>query len=187
MKKLILGSGSPRRKSLLSDLEFSFEVRVQDTDESYPEELKGADIAKFIARQKAIAIQLEEDEVLLTADTTVHINDDVLAKPSNDVEAFEMIQMLSGQTHQVTTGVCFRTTDSIFTDSSTTQVTFRSLTDREIWHYIHTYKPFDKAGSYGIQEWIGQIGITSIDGCYFNVVGLPTSLVYTHLKNLLGE
>lgn len=186
-KRLILASNSPRRKELLAGLGLEFEVRVmKGIDESYPDDLVGEDIPKYISMQKAKAYipTLAPDEVLITSDTIVYIDGKVLGKPRDADDAHDMLRLLSGRTHEVITGVtivesgreprCFATT---------TLVTFKQLTDDEINYYITNYRPFDKAGAYGIQEWIGYIGVTSIEGSYFNVMGLPVQRVYESLIN----
>ncbi len=186
-KRLILASNSPRRKELLAGLGLEFEVRVmKGIDESYPDDLVGEDIPKYISMQKAKAYipTLAPDEVLITSDTIVYVDGKVLGKPRDAADAHDMLRLLSGRTHEVITGVtivesgreprCFATT---------TLVTFKQLTDDEINYYITNYRPFDKAGAYGIQEWIGYIGVTSIEGSYFNVMGLPVQRVYESLIN----
>ncbi len=183
--KLVLGSKSPRRKELLKNMGYTFEIRVQETDESYPPDLKMEEIPIHIARQKAAALKetLQPDETLLTSDTIVVLNDEVMGKPEDRNQAMEMLTKLSGKTHQVISGLCLWSGDRELVQSVTTHVTFRTLSQATIEHYIDTYKPYDKAGAYGIQEWIGLIGVEKIEGSYTNVVGLPT----TELAVLLEE
>lgn len=182
--KLILGSGSPRRKQLLEDLGLTFEVRVSDADETAPTNLDPAETVEWVARAKANALRagLAKDELLLTADTEVWQDGHRFGKPNSADEARKMLQMLSGTEHQVISGFCLTDTHTIRSYSVTTQVTFKKLSSEEIDHYISVFKPFDKAGAYGIQEWIGMIGITSISGSYYNVVGLPTAEVFAALR-----
>ena len=184
-KKIILGSKSPRRQELLAGIGIEFTIRTKDTDESYPDDLNPLDVPIYIAKKKAIALieDLSSDEIIICADTVVIVDKTILGKPSNEIEAKEMLQLLSGKTHLVTTGVVIASTLKTNTFSSTTEVTFKDLSAEEINYYVSNYKPFDKAGSYGIQEWIGFIGVTTIKGSYFNVVGLPIHEVYQHLTN----
>lgn len=183
--KLILASNSPRRRELLSGLGLNYEVRVmQDIDESYPETLKGEEIPLYISRKKAEAYTLSDDELLLTADTIVYLEGRVLGKPSTPEEACRMLSDLSGKTHQVITGVTLTTSTMQHSFSSVSEVTFATLTPQEISYYVEHYKPMDKAGAYGIQEWIGYIGVTALKGSYFNVVGLPIQRLYSELKKL---
>lgn len=183
MKKIILSSNSPRRKELLAGLDLNFEVRVlQSIDESYPAYLPVGEIPLFIARQKAAAYTIADDEIVLTADTVVTVDHQVLGKPCDAQEARRMLRTLSGRTHRVITGVCLTTTSTQRAFSVTTDVTFRELTDAEIDYYIDRYRPYDKAGAYGIQEWIGYVGVTGIRGSYFNVMGLPVQRIYQELQ-----
>jgi septum formation protein len=184
-KKIILGSKSPRRKELLEGLGYEFEIRTKDTDESFPSSLNSSKVALYIAQQKANALLdgLSENEIVLCADTVVIIDDKILGKPSDSNEAKKMLQSLSDKTHQVITGIVIASKSKCITFDVTTKVTFKKLKEEEIEYYINTYKPFDKAGSYGIQEWIGYIGVTSLEGSYFNVVGLPTFEVNEALKD----
>ena len=182
----ILASGSPRRKELLKGLGLEFEIRLMEgLDESYPEGLSNEDIAKHIAREKAEPYRatLAEDEILITADTIVCLDRQVLGKPKDDEEARCMLRALSGRTHQVITGVTLLSLQKTVTFASVSHVTFATLTEEEITHYITHYHPTDKAGAYGIQEWIGFIGVERIEGSYFNVMGLPVQRLYTELKN----
>ena len=183
--KLILASNSPRRRELLSGLGLDYEVRVmKDIDESFPATLQGEEIPIYISRKKAEAYQLSDNEVLLTADTIVYLEGRVLGKPSSIDEACQMLSDLSGKTHQVITGVTLTTTSMQHSFSSVSDVTFAALTPQEISYYVEHYKPMDKAGAYGIQEWIGYIGVTALHGSYFNVVGLPIQRLYAELKQL---
>ncbi len=184
-KTIILASNSPRRKELLSGLGLSFEVRtMQDIDESYPANLIGEDIPKHIALKKANAYlpTLADDELLITADTIVYASSQVLGKPVDAEDAHRMLRLLAGQTHEVITGVSISTKDKQRVFATTSRVTFADLTDEEIDYYIEHYKPFDKAGAYGIQEWIGYVGVTRLEGSYFNVMGLPVQRLYEELK-----
>jgi len=176
---LILGSNSPRRKQLLKDLGFDFKQKVYPTDESFSKEMPSDEVAEFLATKKAKAYDKEAIKaIILTADTIVVLKGKILGKPNDGKEAIEMLTALSGQSHQVISGVCLRNKDNYRTISDITTVHFKQLTQEEIYHYVSTYKPFDKAGGYGIQEWIGQIGINKIEGSYYNVVGLPVHKVY---------
>lgn len=184
---IILASQSPRRKELLAGLGLTFQVRVlPDIDESYPTNLIGEEIASYIAKAKAKAYltTLQPNELVITADTIVCQEGEVLGKPINAEEAKKMLRTLSGQTHQVLTGVCIVSTSFQKEFVSSTDVTFSTLTEEEIEYYVSNYKPMDKAGSYGIQEWIGFIGVEKIEGSYFNVMGLPVQRLYSELKKL---
>lgn len=183
--KIILASNSPRRKELLAGLDVAFEVRViKGIDESYPDSLPTTDIAEYISRKKANAYlqQLAADELLITADTIVVLGAEVMGKPHDEADACRMLRKLSGQTHQVITGVTLATTVRQQSFSVVTDVTFKSFTDEEIAYYVSHYKPFDKAGAYGIQEWLGYIGVTALRGSYFNVMGLPVQRIYEALR-----
>lgn len=183
--KIILASNSPRRKELLAGLDVDFEVRViKGIDESYPDSLPTMDIAEYISRKKANAYlqQLAADELLITADTIVVLGSEVMGKPHDEADACRMLRELSGQTHQVITGVTLTTTVRQQSFSVVTDVTFKSFTDEEIDYYVSHYKPFDKAGAYGIQEWLGYIGVTALQGSYFNVMGLPVQRIYEALR-----
>ena len=184
-RPLLLASNSPRRRELLASLGLTFEVRVKDVHEDFPQHLKRAEVAEYLASHKADHYIADlQDEALITADTIVCLEDRILNKPADYAEAFEMLQALSGKKHEVITGVCVLTKDqkSVFHD--TTSVYFKTLTKAEIDYYITHYKPYDKAGAYGIQEWIGMIGIEHIEGSYFNVVGLPVQKLYIKLHGL---
>ena len=180
----ILASKSPRRQMLLKEIVPEFEIRLRDTDESYPDTLQGAQIVEHIAKVKAAAFEgeLAENQLLITADTIVWIDNMVLGKPKDRDEAVQMLNQLSGRKHTVYTGVCVKTTSRERVFSAASDVFFRKLDDDEIAYYIDHCKPFDKAGAYGIQEWIGYIGIERIEGSYFNVMGLPVQRLYSELK-----
>ena len=182
---IVLASNSPRRKELLSGLDIPFEVRVLDgIDESYPAELSTKEIAGYISKKKADAYQMTmgADELIITADTIVVLGQQVMGKPHDAAEAHSMLHQLSGKTHQVITGVCLTTKERQVCFSVETDVTFKKLTDEEIDYYVDHYRPFDKAGAYGIQEWIGHVGVTGMNGSYFNVMGLPVQRIYEALK-----
>lgn len=182
---IILASNSPRRKELLAGLDILFDVRVIDgIDESFPQDLLTKDIAGYIAKKKADAYQqtMAADELIITADTIVILGQKVMGKPKDAVEAVGMLHELSGHTHQVITGVCLTTKEKQVNFSVETDVTFKTLTDEEIHYYVEHYRPFDKAGAYGIQEWIGHVGVTGMNGSYFNVMGLPVQRIYEALR-----
>ena len=183
--KIILASNSPRRKELLAGIDIPFEVRVIDgIDESYPDTLPTKDIAEYISKKKSAAYRqtMASDELVITADTIVVSGSQVMGKPKDADEACSMLRQLSGQTHQVITGVTLTTTERQISFSVETNVTFKVLSDEEIEYYVSHYRPFDKAGAYGIQEWIGNIGISGINGDFYNVMGLPTRKLYQVLK-----
>ena len=185
--KIILASNSPRRKELLSGLGINYEVKtLPGIEEAYPDTLKEEEIPLYIAKEKADAYRdaMQPDELIITADTIVWLDGIVMGKPKDEEDARQMLRNLSGKTHQVITGVCLTTAASQNSFSTVTDVTFAELSDAEIDYYIRTYKPMDKAGSYGIQEWIGFIGVQKISGSYFNVMGLPVQRLYTELKKL---
>ena len=183
--RIVLASNSPRRRELLAGLGIDFEVRVlPDIDESYPEgKLATADIPRYIAEKKAEAYldRMGSDELIITADTVVIVGDEVLGKPADGDAARVMLGKISGRTHQVVTGVCIVTCGRRKSFSVSTDVTFKVLTDEETDYYISEYRPFDKAGAYGIQEWIGYVGVTGLEGSYFNVMGLPVQRIYSEL------
>lgn len=183
---IILGSQSPRRRELLSGLDVPHTEVSIDSDESYPAELSGGDIPKYISRAKAQAYvrthTLGEDDLLVTSDTIVWLDGDVLGKPHDDTDARRMLRLLSGKTHQVYTAVTFARKDAIETCVDCCNVTFAQLTDSEIDYYVDRYHPLDKAGAYGIQEWIGLVAVTHIEGSYFTVMGFPTHLVHRYLQ-----
>lgn len=185
--KIILASNSPRRKELLGGLGVDFEVKVlKGVDESYPESLPSTDVAEYIAAEKAAAYTVKDDELLITADTVVIVGRDILGKPADAADACGMLRELSGKTHQVVTGVCLTTSKEQRRFSVTTDVTFKQLSDAEINYYVDKYKPYDKAGAYGIQEWIGYIGVTALSGSYYNVMGFPVQRVYEELTTHFG-
>ncbi len=182
---IILASNSPRRKELLAGLDVQFEVRIiPGIDESYPDTLPTMDIAEYIAQKKAKAYRetMADDELIITADTIVVLDDKVLGKPKDAEEARCMLHALSGKTHQVVTGVVLTTKELQKHFSVVSNVTFKTLSDNEIDYYVDTYKPMDKAGAYGIQEWIGYVGVTRLEGSYFNVMGLPVQRIYEAMK-----
>ena len=184
---IILASNSPRRRELLAGLGIDFDIRVlPDIDEHYPTTLPVADIAQYIAAKKADAYvqTMADNELVITADTIVVVDGEVMGKPRNEADAHRMLSTISGRTHQVITGVCLTTKTLRRQFSVTTDVTFKSLTNEEISHYITHYQPYDKAGAYGIQEWIGYIGVTGLNGSYFNVMGLPVQRIYTELSTM---
>ena len=192
---VVLASNSPRRKELLSGLGVNFSVKtLPDVDESFPDTLKGEEIPLFIARKKADAYkvlfssvtsnEVEESLLIITADTIVWLEDEVLGKPANATEARAMLSKLSGKKHQVITGVCLTTASWQKSFAAVSEVQFSSLTEEEMDYYIHNYCPYDKAGAYGVQEWIGFIGVESIQGSYFNVMGLPIQRLYRELKTI---
>ena len=186
---IILASGSPRRHQFLKDLNVNFIVEHKSIKEDFPDNLKGSEITDYLAKLKAEVFlkQLRDREILITSDTIVWHNEKAMGKPETTSEAFKMIESLSGKTHEVITSVTFTTTECQKTVNCTTQVTFRDLTKDEIDYYIENYHPLDKAGAYGIQEWIGLVGITGIEGSHFNVVGLPTHLVYKTLVEIANN
>jgi len=190
---ILLGSASPRRRALLAGLDIPFTAISIDADETFPPDLQAGDIPYYISRAKAQAYapQLRDNQLLITADTIVWANNQMLGKPHTESEAFDMLRSLSGKTHQVYTAVTFAEkspslegrSGGVMTLVDRTDVTFRELSDDEIHFYIDHYRPFDKAGAYGIQEWIGYIGCTALNGSYFNVMGLPVHLVYEYIMN----
>lgn len=185
--KVVLASNSPRRKELLSGLGIDYEVKtLPDIDESFPEGLSEVETATYIARAKADIYRtiMQPDELIITADTIVWLDGEVMGKPVDGEDARRMLCALSGKTHQVITGVCLTTVGVQKSFATVTDVTFCSLSEEEIAHYVENYRPMDKAGSYGIQEWIGFVGVESISGSYFNVMGLPIQRLYTELKKL---
>jgi septum formation protein len=184
--KLILASGSPRRQQFFKDLDLDFEIRLKEIEEVYPPELKAAAITDYLAKLKANAFEgeLQPDEILITSDTIVWHNNKALGKPKDAADAFSILKSLSNTTHEVITSVCFKTTSETTVLNELTKVTFNELTDEAISYYIENYKPFDKAGAYGIQEWIGFIGVSKIEGSYANVMGMPTDKVYEYLNKL---
>lgn len=184
--KIILASNSPRRKELMSGLGIPYTVRVlPDIEESYPADLPAAKVAEYIAGEKAEAYipTLAEDELVITADTIVVLDEEILGKPKDEEDARRMLRKLSGRTHHVITGVCMVSKEKCRAFSVTTEVTFKELSDEEINHYVEKYRPLDKAGAYGVQEWIGYIGVTGLRGSYYNVMGFPIQRVYGELVN----
>ena len=185
---LILASNSPRRKELLAGLGIPYDVLViKGIDESYPDDLPANEVAEYIARKKAKAYVNDNENnssLLLTADTIVVCDGEILGKPRDAEDACSMLRKLSGKTHQVYTGYCLQKGEKIISGTVCSDVTFKELSDEEITHYVNEYKPFDKAGAYGIQEWIGYIGITGIRGSYYNVMGLPVQRIYEELKKI---
>ena len=183
---LILASASPRRQQFFKDLGLEFEIRLKPVNEEYPQRLRHFEISDYLAQLKALPFEneLKPNDILITSDTIVWHNHKALGKPRDVAEAFDIIKSLSNATHEVITSVCFTASSFQKTVNAVTKVTFKNLSDEEIGYYITTCKPFDKAGAYGIQEWIGQIGVTKIEGSYFNVMGLPTHLVYQTLNDM---
>lgn len=184
--KIILASGSPRRQQFFKDLDIDFEVRLKEIEEIYPDHLQGVEITNYLAELKALAFESEmnENEMIITSDTIVWFQNKALGKPKDYDDAFNMLQSMSGKTHEVITSVCFKRKQESETLFDVTRVTFNTLSEASIHYYLKNYKPFDKAGAYGIQEWIGLIGINKIEGSYTNVVGLPTDKVFHYLSQL---
>jgi len=185
--RIILASGSPRRHQFLKDLKIPFIINIKKIKEVYPEDLKSSQITDYLSELKAEVFKntLQKGDILITSDTIVWHKNEALGKPETTTQAFEMLQSMSGKTHEVITSVTFTTSTIQKTINASTLVTFKELTKEEIDYYILNYHPLDKAGAYGIQEWIGLIGITKIEGSYFNVVGLPTHLVYKTLLEIV--
>ena len=182
---VILASGSPRRQQFFKDLGLDFSIQLKEIEEVYPDHLKAEEISNYLAQLKASAFtDLQPNDILITSDTIVWHKDKALGKPKDLDEACKMIASLSNDTHEVITSVCFTTTTQTKTVFQSTKVTFKALSKEEIEYYVKTYQPLDKAGAYGIQEWIGFIGITNLEGSYFNVMGLPTHLVYETLTQM---
>lgn len=185
--KLILSSNSPRRRELLAGLDIPFEIRVvEGIDESFPDDLPTDEIAAFVSQKKASAYVAGEDEIVITADTIVVIDGRVLGKPRDIADAAAMLRTLSGRTHRVITGVTLKNHIKETTFSVVSEVTFKTLSEAEISYYLEHYKPLDKAGAYGIQEWIGYVGVTSLSGSYFNVMGFPIQRIYEVLCKDFG-
>ena len=184
--KLVLASGSPRRQQFFKDLDLDFEIRLKEIEEVFPPELKREEITNYLAELKANAFEgeLKNYEILITSDTIVWHKDKALGKPKDAQDAFEILKSLSDATHEVITSVCFKTNFDIEVIYEVTRVTFNELSDEAIQYYIENYKPFDKAGAYGIQEWIGFVGVSKIEGSYANVMGMPTDKVYEYLSKL---
>jgi len=186
---VILASASPRRHAFLKAMDLDFNIQLKPVEEIYPEHLKSHEITDYLAKLKAepFAENIKEKDILITSDTIVWIDNKAIGKPKNEDDAFNMIKSLSNKTHEVVTSICFTQKSKQKLVNTITKVTFKALTDKEIKYYVKTYKPLDKAGAYGIQEWIGAIGITSIEGSYNNVVGLPTHLLYKTLNSIANE
>jgi septum formation protein len=186
--RIILASRSPRRQQLLKELGIKFEIRVKDYHETFPEGLGGEEIARYISAGKAQIFkdELSDNEIVITADTIVWCNNKILGKPVDPVDAYRILKEISGNTHEVITGVTILSPTKELTFSECTKVTFEPLTDEEIRYYVDRFKPFDKAGAYGIQEWIGLVGCSSIEGSYFNVVGLPVQQLYYELQKFIS-
>lgn len=184
--KIILASGSPRRQQFFKDLDLEFEIRLKDIEEIYPVPLKAEEITNFLAELKANAFEgeLNENEILVTSDTIVWHKNNALGKPKDYEDAFQILKSLSDDTHEVITSVCFKTVEKTTTFHEVTKVTFNALSDESIHYYLENYKPFDKAGAYGIQEWIGFVGVSKIEGSYANVMGMPTDKVYEYLLKI---
>ena len=183
--KILLASKSPRRKELLESLGYTFDVISIDCDESFPSDLPVDEIAGYLSEKKSNAFRiLQDDEVLITADTIVALENEILGKPKDADDAKEMLKKLSGKTHQVYTGITIKTSENQITETDVADVSFSELSDSEIEYYIKNFKPFDKAGSYGIQEWLGMSKITEIKGSFYTIMGLPTHLIYEILKKI---
>jgi len=182
---IILASGSPRRQQFFKEMDLHYSIRLKEIEEIYPEHLQAEEITNFLAKLKASAFEneLEENDVLVTSDTIVWLNGKALGKPKDYNDAFQMLQQLANQTHEVITSVCLKSIDKIEVFHCVTKVTFSNLSDEAIRYYLEHYKPFDKAGSYGSQDWIGLVGISKIEGSYTNVVGLPTEMLFQKLMN----
>ncbi len=183
---LVLASGSPRRQQFFKDLDLDFEIRLKEIEEVYPQELKAEEITNYLAELKANAFEgeLQANEILITSDTIVWHNNKALGKPKDEQDAFTILKSLSNATHEVITSVCFKTNSETKLLHEITKVTFNELSEDAIRFYIENFKPFDKAGAYGIQEWIGFVGVSKIEGSYANVMGMPTDKVYEYLNNL---
>lgn len=183
---LILASSSPRRQQFLKDLDLDFEIRLKDIEEIYPPELNAHEITDYLSQLKASAFEGEllENEILITSDTIVWHNNQALGKPKDKQNAFEILKSLSNATHEVITSVCFKTKEKTAVLHEITKVTFNTLSDEAILYYIDNFEPYDKAGAYGIQEWIGFVGVSKIEGSYANVMGMPTDKVYGYLSKL---
>ena len=182
---IILASGSPRRQQFFKEMDLHYTIRLKEIEEIYPEHLQAEEITNFLAELKASTFEneLKENDVLVTSDTIVWLNGKALGKPKDYDDAFQMLQQLANQTHEVITSVCLKSTEKTEVFHCVTKVTFANLSDEAIRYYLDNYKPFDKAGSYGIQDWIGLIGISKIEGSYTNVVGLPTEMLFQKLMN----
>ncbi|WP_452229190.1 MULTISPECIES: Maf-like protein [unclassified Lacinutrix] len=185
---LILASASPRRQQFFKDLDLDFQIQLKPVIEEYPEKLRHFEITDYLAQLKSLPFKegLQEKDILVTSDTIVWHNKKALGKPRDKDEAFQILKSLSNATHEVITSVCFTTKTSEKTVSNVTKVTFKKLSDEEINYYLDNFKPYDKAGAYGIQDWIGYIGITKIEGSHYNVMGLPLHLVYQTLLEMVN-
>lgn len=185
----MLASASPRRQQYLRELDAPFEIRLKEVDEVYPDTLQGAEITEFLAELKAKALEetLSDDEILITSDTIVWHEGRALGKPRDTQDAFAMLKSLSGKTHEVITSVAIKNMEKSEVFTEVTKVTFNPLTDEEIRYYLDNYRPYDKAGSYGIQEWIGLVAIAKVEGSYANVVGMPVDKVYQHLMTFTAK
>ena len=185
---IILASASPRRHAFFKTMDLDFEIRLKPVDEIYSKNLKGHEITDYLAKLKVEPFieNLQDKDILITSDTIVWLDGKAIEKPKDEDDAFKMIKSLSNTTHEVVTSICFTQKTEQKVVNTITKVTFKALTDDEIWYYVNNYKPLDKAGAYGIQEWIGAIAITSVEGSYNNVVGLPTHLLYETL-NIIAE
>jgi len=188
-RHIILASGSPRRQEFFKNLGLDFEIRLKDTKEDYPNKLMHFEISDYLAQLKSLPFveELKTNDILVTSDTIVWYKGIALGKPRNNDEAFAMLKSLSDDTHEVITSICVRTKVFQKTVNATTKVTFKAFKDEELWYYITNFSPLDKAGAYGIQEWIGQIGVVGIEGSYFNVMGLPTHLLYETLNTVAND
>ena len=180
--KIILASQSPRRKELLSSLELIFESFTKSIDESYPQKMEPTSVAKFLSEKKSNEYTIKDNEIIITADTIVIHKNNILNKPKDKMQAARMLRLISGSSNNVMTGVCVRSNNKQISFAESTQVTFDTLEESEIQFYIEKYNPLDKAGAYGIQDWIGKIGVKNINGCYYNVMGLPIHRLYQELK-----
>ena len=182
-RHISLASSSPMRKELIKGLGLDFEIRIKPVKEEYPDRLRHFEISDYLAQLKSMPFvdELTPNDILITSDTIVWHNESALGKPKDNTDAFEMLKALSGQTHEVITSVCFKSIRAEKTINSITKVTFKPLSDEEIWYYINNFKVLDKAGTYGIQDWIGQVGVTKIEGSYFNVMGFPMDHIYKTL------
>lgn len=183
---IILASESPRRQAFFKGLDLDFEIRLKPVKEEYPKRLRHFEISNYLAQLKALPFKgtLKDNDILITSDTIVWHKDQALGKPKDENDAFAILRSLSNATHEVITSVCFTNNHYNKTLHNSTKVTFKALSEDEIWYYIKTFQPFDKAGAYGIQEWIGEIGVTKIEGSFFNVMGLPVHLVYKTLNDI---
>ena len=181
--KIILASQSPRRKELLSSLDLIFESFTKSIDESYPQKMEPISVAKFLSEKKSNEYTIKDNEIIITADTIVIHKNNILNKPKDKMQAERMLRLISGSSNNVMTGVCVRSNNKQISFAESTQVTFDALEESEIQFYIEKYNPLDKAGAYGIQDWIGKIGVKNINGCYYNVMGLPIHRLYQELKS----